>query len=101
MGQHSRAKLKPTIFEIYCETFTNSLSSPSSLQCDTFSNTFHLFGQEGYRNLFPRQQLIKLIIFIYNFCWFTPLHQERVKLGIQIAMNNKGSIIPVIPTNPI
>jgi hypothetical protein len=55
-----------------------------------------LSGKERDRDLSPRNQLIKLIVFGNDLLRVTSLTYESIKLSIKVSMNDESCIIPVI-----
>jgi hypothetical protein len=101
VSQYPRTQLESTITEINGKCLAYSLSCPSSFQTYPLTNLFHLFGKKRHRYLSPWDKLIELIIFSNYFMRMTPLINKRIKLRIQITMNNKSSIVPMILTYSI
>ena len=101
MGQHSWAESESAVLEIYCKCFSDALSGPSSFESYSSSDIFHLVGQKRNGDFFPRQQLIKLKIFVNDICRFSSLRQERIKFSVEISVHYKGSVVPTITTHSI
>ena len=96
MGQYPRTQLKSAITEINGKRFAYPLSCPSSFETYPFTNLFHLFGEEGHRYFGPWNELIELIVFGNYIMGIASLRYKGIKLSIQVAMDDKGCIVPMV-----
>jgi hypothetical protein len=77
------------------------LSSPSPLKTNPLANLSHLLGQERYRYFCPWYQLIELIIFGYDVMRIASLSYKSIQLGIEITMDDKCCVVPMVLADSI